>query len=98
METPIFGSESSAARESRKSLELDATSFIKKLDEIRSGANTRIFAQRARQIVVNAYADRNGVMVIRDHATAEQVAIANKLIAMGWIEAVNGRGRSLLRK
>ena len=76
------------------------SNFVSELDNIirTTGSNQQahIFAQRARNVVTNAY-DGNAVVRWQQRPGVDTTN-ADKLITMGKSEAVFGRGRSLLRK
>lgn len=73
--------------------------FLSQVDalERRTSNNSRsaIFTKRAREMVVSAYAKVDGIWRPR---TGANTAKADALMALGFEEAIYGRGRNLLTR
>lgn len=78
----------------------DTTKFFNEIDRLiyKGGHNVRIYAQRAMDLVTASFAknDKTGEFERRENADAAKVEIVNKLVKMGAIEAIYGRGRTYL--
>ena len=77
-----------------------ADSFVQNVDRLsrgRGNQRTKIFADRARDVFNQAYGSTPRGYERRYGATDEQVARADRLINMGWEEALYGAGRTILR-